>query len=339
MTDVKFGSAGLEAEAARSDEVPEAGEIAVGETSAGEKAPLLVQAELAGVAATEKSVDGAPPETSEPAANAKTTTDSAAPQTHPSAGLDTRPRGAAHEVRDPNAGANRDAGANEREARDAPWTSELNASVSDLAVDEEAMGEPIAAASRPGRGSGDEALASPNVNLSVKTSGPAAVHADPVAPAAPDDATPPELRFAAANHDNIVKSMRADVLPNGGSMRIRLDPPQLGALQVTVQIRDGMITAAFETSNDEATKLLGHSLNQLKAVLESHGVGVEKLQVQQAPRDERPGGAAPDDHNSSRDQHPQDRDHAARHEQQRRDMLRRMWRRLSGVPDPLDVTG
>ena len=145
------------------------------------------------------------------------------------------------------------------------------------------------------------------------------------------------MRFAAANHDNIVKEMRADLLPGGGSMRIRLDPPHLGALQVTVQVVNGMVTAAFETSNDEATKLLGHSLNQLKAVLESHGVGVDKLQVQQAPRDERP--ATAHDEGSRRRENPaHEQEHAARQEQQRREMLRKMWRRLAGGADPLDVT-
>jgi flagellar hook-length control protein FliK len=179
---------------------------------------------------------------------------------------------------------------------------------------------------------------SPAIDLVPGHSDPAGAHSTAAPSAALEDTTPPELRFAAANHENIVKSMRAEVLPNGGSMRLRLDPPQLGALQVTVQMRDGLVTAAFETSNDDATRLLGHSLNQLKTVLESHGVAVEKLQVQQAPRDERPQ-TARDDDSGRREQSPHDQDHAARQEQQRRQMLQKMWRRLAGVADPLDVTG
>ena len=179
----------------------------------------------------------------------------------------------------------------------------------------------------------DPSLA-PAIDPSVNHSAPTG---NPVARAAgtPQDSIPPEARFAAANHEDIVKGMRAEVLPNGGTMRIRLDPPQLGALQVTVEIRDGVVTAAFETSNDEATRLLGHSLNQLKAVLESHGMGVDKLQVQQAPRDERPA-TTRDDPNHPREQSPQDQEQAARQEQQRKEMLRRMWRQLAGG-EPLDV--
>jgi hypothetical protein len=48
---------------------------------------------------------------------------------------------------------------------------------------------------------------------------------------------------------------------------------------------DGVMTASFQTSSDDATKLLGHSLSQLKAVLagrdfrltDVHGHGVKEL--------------------------------------------------------------
>lgn len=146
----------------------------------------------------------------------------------------------------------------------------------------------------------------------------------------------PEVRFASANHETIVTSMRAELMPNGGTMRIRLDPPQLGAMQLTVQIQDGLVTAAFETSTDEATRLLGHSLNQLKSVLESHGVAVDKLQVQQAPRETQ--ASRNDQQSDQRGNHPQEQEQSARQEQQRREMLRKLWRRLTGEPDPLDLT-
>jgi flagellar hook-length control protein FliK len=176
-----------------------------------------------------------------------------------------------------------------------------------------------------------DALATAALNAGAEKGHAAA----PAAPAAPP--LPPEVRFASANHETIVTSMRAEVLPNGGSMRIRLDPPQLGALQVTVQVRDGLVTAAFETTSDEATRLLGHSLNQLKSVLESHGVAVDKLQVQQAPRDANASSTSDDARRDQSGQSP-DQEHNARQEQQRREMLQRMWRRLAGGQDPLDLT-
>jgi flagellar hook-length control protein FliK len=150
--------------------------------------------------------------------------------------------------------------------------------------------------------------------------------------AAQPQAAPPEARFAQDNHPQIVSGVHGQLLPNGGSMQLRLDPPELGALHVTVQMRDGVMTASFGTANDQATRLLTHSLGQLKTALESQGVSVEKLHVEQSPREQRSTGGE--------GRQPQDQsaaDHPAQQEQQRREMLRRMWRRLSGGQDPLDL--
>jgi flagellar hook-length control protein FliK len=102
---------------------------------------------------------------------------------------------------------------------------------------------------------------------------------------------------------------------------------------VFVTMQDGQMTASFQTSNDDATRLLSHSLAQLKHVLESQGVSVDKLQVQQSPRDQQ----ASNQDGDGRQQHHHHGDESARHEQQRKEMLRRMWRRLSDGSDPLDL--
>jgi flagellar hook-length control protein FliK len=155
---------------------------------------------------------------------------------------------------------------------------------------------------------------------------PAAV--EPTAPL-PQPPVASEARFAQSNHAGIVTSIRGQLLPNGGTMQIRLDPPELGVLQVMVRVNDGMISASFQTSNDQATRLLSHSLAQLKSALQTTGVGVERLSVQQSKPDEQ---AAQQDPR----QGAWDDQHNARQEQHRREALRRMWRRL-GVEDPLDM--
>lgn len=144
---------------------------------------------------------------------------------------------------------------------------------------------------------------------------------------------PPEVQFAQTNHDKIVTGVQTQLLPHGGTMEIRLDPPELGALKVMVEMRDGVMSATFQTSSEEATQLLSHSLNQLKHVLESQGVSVERLQVQQAPKSDSSN--TKDDPNQRQQQATSD-DHAARQEQQRKEMMRRMWRRVSGAGDPID---
>jgi flagellar hook-length control protein FliK len=153
---------------------------------------------------------------------------------------------------------------------------------------------------------------------------------------APAAAAPvaPEAQFVSANHPSIVTGIHGKLLPNGGTMTLRLDPPELGALQVSVHMRDGVMTAAFETSNDQATRLVSHSLSQLKSALESAGMSVEKLHVQQSPRQESGDGG---ERQSNQKQDQQDQREQARQEQQRRHVLNKMWRKLAGGEDPLDL--
>jgi flagellar hook-length control protein FliK len=141
----------------------------------------------------------------------------------------------------------------------------------------------------------------------------------------------PQAQFAEDNHPKIVSSIQGKLLPNGGTLQMRLDPPGLGDLQVTVHLKDGVMTASFETSNDEATKLLSHSLGQLKSGLEAAGVTVDKIQVEQAPKKDSSGNS-----DSDSKQPPQDQQQQAQQDQQRREMVQRMWKKLAGG-DPLDL--
>ena len=142
-----------------------------------------------------------------------------------------------------------------------------------------------------------------------------------------------EARFAESNHPRIVTAVQSELMPSGGTVRLRLDPPELGALQVRIEVRDGVVAASFQTSNDEATRLLTQSLQRLKTTLESQGVTVEKLHVQQTPREQWDGGRG--GNGDERQQHsPQ---HWQQQEQQRREMLQRMWRRVRDGRDPFDL--
>ncbi len=147
----------------------------------------------------------------------------------------------------------------------------------------------------------------------------------------PTPSTAREIEFAANNHDRLVSAIRAQLLPRGGSMQIRLDPPNLGTLEVAVRMQDGIMSISFQSSTDQATQLLSHSLTQLKHVLEGQGLAVDKIHVQQAPREHD---ASREDANQQ--QNLQD-EASARQEQQRKEMLRRMWRRLALGSDPLDL--
>ena len=145
-------------------------------------------------------------------------------------------------------------------------------------------------------------------------------------------ALPPEAQFAELNHPKLIEAIHGHLLPQGGTMTLRLDPPELGAMNVRVEVRDGVINASFEASNDQTAKLLSHSLGDLKTALEAQGVSVEKLHVSQTPPNH-----SSSQNPSRRDSDRSTQDRSAQQEQQRREMMRRMWRRLMNAQDPLDL--
>jgi flagellar hook-length control protein FliK len=143
--------------------------------------------------------------------------------------------------------------------------------------------------------------------------------------------TSPEAQFADANRSKIVSGITGKLLPDGGSMQLTLDPANLGPMQVRVEMKNGVMSASFETSNDQASKLLSHSLGDLKSALEAQGVTVEKLHVSQSSKQQPSSG---DSRQGSSDA---GQNRAAQQEQQRKDMMQRMWRRLMKGQDPLDL--
>lgn len=155
-----------------------------------------------------------------------------------------------------------------------------------------------------------------------------------VQPVAPQQ---PEQRFAESNVDRIVSHVKSDLTPGGGSMKIRLDPPRLGQLQIDVTVDDGILTASFRTTNDEATRLLSHSISQLKTSLEQAGLSVDRIQVRQAsPGEQASSNRQSSDQDQQQQQH-NNRDTPDRQEQQRREMIQRMWAKLGVGEAPLDL--
>lgn len=142
-----------------------------------------------------------------------------------------------------------------------------------------------------------------------------------------------DARFAQANTPTIVQSVRGQLLPNGGTLTLRLDPPEIGALQVAVVMKDGLASVSLATDNPEAARLMTHSLSQLRDALASAGVAVDRLTVQQAPKQES-STTTGDQRNSGNPQQSGDQaspwNQDQRRDQQRRDLLERMWRKASG---------
>jgi flagellar hook-length control protein FliK len=176
---------------------------------------------------------------------------------------------------------------------------------------------------------GDDATPDAALAASVTT---ATVKPDQTGTAIPAVKLPPQQQFVEDNHPKIVTGVTGQLLPNGGTMQIRLDPQNLGAIQVTVHMKDGVMSAAFETSSDDSTRMLSHSLGQLKSSLEAGGIAVDKMHVQQSAKKD---GAGADD-SDSKSSKQQDAQGQSRRDQQRQELIKRMWAKLSGG-DPLDL--
>ncbi len=77
----------------------------------------------------------------------------------------------------------------------------------------------------------------------------------------------------------IVRGLTAMVNQRGGSMTMRLDPPELGQLRVQMTITRGVVTAQFTATTPQAHALLEKNMATLRVALENQGLTVERLNV------------------------------------------------------------
>jgi flagellar hook-length control protein FliK len=66
---------------------------------------------------------------------------------------------------------------------------------------------------------------------------------------------------------------------NGGHLRLRLSPPELGSLRLDVTVRDGVLSARLEAETVDARDLLVDNLSQLRERLTDLGIKVERFDV------------------------------------------------------------
>lgn len=88
-----------------------------------------------------------------------------------------------------------------------------------------------------------------------------------------DDSTPPSVASQAS------RGLTAMVNQRGGSMTMRLDPPELGQLRVQMTIVGGNVTAEFTAGTQQTQALLDRHITALRSSLESQGLTVERLTV------------------------------------------------------------
>jgi flagellar hook-length control protein FliK len=96
----------------------------------------------------------------------------------------------------------------------------------------------------------------------------------------------------ASSHENVldqvVLGLRGKLDPQNGKAEIRLDPPNMGSLKVSIALNKGSLTAQFETSTDVVRDLLSNHIDKLRSVLEGQGITVDRLAVQTQAQPQTP---------------------------------------------------
>ncbi len=107
----------------------------------------------------------------------------------------------------------------------------------------------------------------------------------------------------------IVRGLASMLQQRGGTMTMRLDPPELGQLRVQMSIARGVVNAQFTPTTQHAQQLIERNIATLRAALEGQGLNVERLTVQApAPSSGQGTATTGQDANQSNSQAQQDAD-------------------------------
>jgi flagellar hook-length control protein FliK len=82
---------------------------------------------------------------------------------------------------------------------------------------------------------------------------------------------------------------------SGQEMRLELSPPDLGALQVSVSVHNGVLSARLEAQNPTTRQILADNLSQLKDSLTQQGVAFDRIDVRPGDSNAGSGGSRPAD--------------------------------------------
>ncbi len=84
----------------------------------------------------------------------------------------------------------------------------------------------------------------------------------------------------AVNAARLSRGLNNAVNQQGGTVTLRLTPPDLGTVRIQLNLQGTNVSAQFHAETDSAQRLLTQQLGQLRASLESQGLNVDKLGVQ-----------------------------------------------------------
>jgi flagellar hook-length control protein FliK len=118
------------------------------------------------------------------------------------------------------------------------------------------------------------------------SSGPAQPAEAPrsAAPQAPAPTPAPRQELSEADQQRLaeqaLRGLKSVVNQRGGSLTLRLNPPDLGELRIRVELSPHAIRAQFEASSPQVASMLQRQMDTLRTALESQGLRVDHLQAQ-----------------------------------------------------------
>jgi len=98
--------------------------------------------------------------------------------------------------------------------------------------------------------------------------------------------------------DEITRIVSANVGTRNASVRLQLDPPSLGQMQIDVRVRQEAMTLRIQVETEAALGRIQATASQLKQALETHGLVVDRFEVQLRGSDST---SARSDHNGGDD--------------------------------------
>lgn len=78
----------------------------------------------------------------------------------------------------------------------------------------------------------------------------------------------------------VARSVQSAAEGGSPSLRVRLDPPELGPLQIDVSVTSAGVSARLEAESNATQRLLQDNLGQLREALAQQGVAIDKLTIE-----------------------------------------------------------
>ncbi|MEM7577020.1 MAG: flagellar hook-length control protein FliK, partial [Planctomycetota bacterium] len=84
----------------------------------------------------------------------------------------------------------------------------------------------------------------------------------------------------ALNEARLARGLKSALNQQGGTVTLRLTPPEMGTVRIQMQLQGTQVTAQFHAETGAARNLLQQQLGQLRTALEGQGLSVDRLGVQ-----------------------------------------------------------